>query len=74
MKAIKTYENGKRRAVIKKRNDIAIIPEKYNFTIFFYYDGFPDYEWKRGSCGVNCDLCETLDQAKRKAKYYINKF
>ena len=74
MKTIKTYENGKRKAVINKRNDMAIVPKEYNFTVYFYYDGLPNYEWKRGSDGLACDLCETLEQAKRKAKYYINKY
>ena len=73
MKAIKTYENGKKRAVITKRNDLAMMPKKYNYVVSFYYEGFPDYEWKRGSHGISCDLCETLEQAKRKAKYYISK-
>ena len=70
---IKIYENGHRKTVIKKVNPNAIIPSVYKFTIDLYYDGFPDYEWKRGSGGIACDLCKTLEQAKRKAKHYVNK-
>lgn len=43
------------------------------YVVSFYYDGFPDYEWKKGSHGVACDICDTLEQAKRKADYYVKK-
>lgn len=43
------------------------------FVVDFYYDGLPDHEWKRGSHGISCDICDTLDQAKRKADYYVGK-
>lgn len=74
MKEVTRYENGKRKAIIYKKHEGAIIPKEYNFSVFFYYDGLPDYEWKRGSGGVPCDSCVTLEQAKRKAKYYVNKW
>lgn len=73
MNAIKIYENGKRKAIITKKSEYTIVSEKYSYVVNFYYDGFPDYEWKRGAHGIACDLCETLGQAKRKAKYYISK-
>lgn len=43
------------------------------YVVYFYYDGLCDYEWKRGAHGTNCEICDTLEQAKRKAKYYIDK-
>ena len=56
-----------RKAIIRKS------PYVKGIVVDFYYDGFPDYEWKRGSAGIACDICETLEQAKAKAKYYVKK-
>lgn len=44
-----------------------------NYVVWFYYDGYQDDEWKRGSHGIACDNCKTLAQAKSKAKRYIAK-
>ena len=60
------FEKGKRKAIIKESRF-------GGFTVFFYYDGFYDYEWKRCSHGIPCDTCKTLASAKAKAKRYINK-
>lgn len=38
------FENGRRKALIKET--------RHRITVFFYYDGYPDTEWKRGSHGV----------------------
>lgn len=46
---------------------------KGKYIVSFYYDGYPDYEWKRGSHGIACTICDTLAQAKRISKYYIQK-
>jgi len=64
---------------IRKGNRAAIVvPGTYmvygKYVVHFYYDGYPDYEWKRGSDGIPCDICDTREQAIRKAKYYVNKF
>lgn len=64
------------RTVIKKglrRADIMKTPYGVGYTVYFYYDGYSDYDWKKGSCGCACDTGLTLEQAKRKAKYYVNK-
>lgn len=58
---------------IRKRAEISessIIP---GWSVSFYYDGFPDYEWKRGSNGVACDTGLTKKQAIRKARYYVTR-
>ena len=60
-----TFENGKRKAVIKET--------RFGYSIFFYYDGFSDKEWKRGAYGMACDNCDTLAKAKAKAKRYVSK-
>ena len=46
---------------------------KGKFVVDFFYDGLPDYEWKKGSHGIASDICETMEQAKRKANYYVRK-
>lgn len=56
-------------AIVQDTAGIATEP----YTVSFYYDGFPDFEWKRGSHGIACDLCNTIEQAMRKAKYYLKK-
>lgn len=43
------------------------------FVVNFYYDNYCDYEWKKGSHGIACDICKTLEEAKRKARYYVKK-
>ena len=68
---------GKSLARYEKEHRVAIIKEGVYMSagkviVSFYYDGFPAYEWKKGSNGVPCDICDTLEQAKRKARYYIN--
>lgn len=62
---LETFTNGKRKAIIKETG--------HGIAVFFYYDGDPDYEWKRGSHGTYCDTCKTLAQAKGKAKRYTEK-
>lgn len=57
---------GKRKACIR-------IMEDGRYYISFLYDGDYDYEWKKGAHGMFCDICNTLQQAKGKAKRYINK-
>lgn len=64
--------------VLKKGHRRAEIKEGMYFTsgqyvVSFYYDGFPDFEWKSGSHGIACDICDTVEQAIRKAKYYLKK-
>lgn len=59
------FENGKRKAVIEET--------RHGISVFFYYDGYPDTEWKRGSHGMWCDTCDTLAKAKAKAKRYVQK-
>jgi hypothetical protein len=59
------FENGKRKAVITET--------RHGITVFFYYDGYADKEWKKGSHGMACDVCKTLSQAKGKAKRYVQK-
>ena len=68
MKPIK-LKKGHRMAIV--RDAVGIVTEPY--MVSFYYDGLPDFEWKRGSHGIACDLCDTLEQAMRKAKYYLKK-
>ncbi len=72
IKAIKDFEENCK--VLTKDNKTVRIRKYYNhYSVFFYYDGYPDYEWKRGSNGVSCDICDTLKQALNKARYYLNK-
>lgn len=66
-------KEGDKLVIIKSISKYAIVPENFHYKIEFYYDGCLDYEWKRGSHGMASDLCETIDQAKRKAKYYLKK-
>lgn len=66
---IKVYRGTHRRAEI--RHGFPPFPE--DFVIFFYYDGWSDFEWKRGAGGMNCTICKTQRQAERIARYYINK-
>lgn len=66
-KKLFVVKNGKRMAQIRKTNIMK------GFVVDFYYDGYPDYEWKRGSHGISCDICDTIEQAKRKANYYVSK-
>ena len=68
MKAI-VLKNGHRMAVIQDAQGIVDKP----YSVSFWYDGYPDFQWKRGSGGVACDLCDTVAQAKRKARYYLKK-
>lgn len=58
-----------RSAIVKKAP--STVTEDY--VVYFYYDNEADFEWKRGAHGMNCDLCDTIEQAKRKANYYVNK-
>ena len=46
---------------------------KGEYVVFFYYDNYSDFEWKRGAGGTNCDICKTLEQAKRKANNNVKK-
>mgnify|MGYP007101837774 CR=1 FL=1 len=64
--SILTYEKNHRKAIISKMDD-------GRYYIIFKYDGYLDYEWKKGSHGVYCDVCDTLQSAKGKARRYINK-
>jgi len=59
------FENGKRKAVIEET--------RHGISVFFYYDGYLDTQWKKGSHGIACDTCKTLSQAKGKAKRYVQK-
>lgn len=63
----KLFIKGNRKAEVQFSNYVG------KFTVHFYYDGFQDFEWKRGSDGVACDLCDTYEQACRKARYYVRK-
>lgn len=67
VKVICKFEGIYRKAIIKTSaiND--------SFTVWFYFNGYQDYEWKRGANGIAMDSCKTLDQAKGKAKRYIEK-
>lgn len=49
------FENGKRKAVIEET--------RHGISVFFYYDGYLDTQWKKGSHGIACDTCKTLSQA-----------
>lgn len=62
-------EGTHRLAIVRESKGLVNQP----YAVSFYYDGYPDYEWKKGSCGIACDLCDTIEQAIRKAKYYIKK-
>lgn len=74
MKEIKRYNGTEHRvAVITDNTDHPILHDRYPFAVYFYYDGMCDYEWKRGSHGIACDLCETLEQATGKARRYVKK-
>ena len=66
-KKLAEFKNGNRLAIVKTSS----ISNDYD--VWFYYDGMPDYEWKKGSHGIAMDICKTLEQAKKKAKYYVNK-
>lgn len=63
------YNSIHRTAIVRESKGITLQP----YVVDFYYDGYPDFEWKRGSHGMSCDLCDTLEQAKRKANNYIKK-
>jgi len=69
-KPIKVYENGKRKAIIRESSGIVSEP----YAVDFLYDGYPDYEWKKGSHVVAVELCSTLKQARSKARSYINRY
>lgn len=43
------------------------------YIVYFYYDNARDYEWKKGAAGLPCDICKTMEQAKRKANNYVKK-
>lgn len=60
------FEKGYRKVRISKTRD-----NKY-YMVFFFMNDY-DYEWKKGSHGMYCDVCDTLTSAKAKAKRYINK-
>lgn len=66
-KVLKTLEKGHRKAIVKTS---AIDPNGY--TVWFYFDGWADYEWKRGAGGIAMDNCDTLQQAIGKARRYVN--
>lgn len=44
---------------------------KGKYVVEFLYDGFPDFEWKKGAHGMSCDICDTLKSAKGKVRRYI---
>ena len=63
---------------IRSRDRHAIVKRGSHFcdgkyVVYFYYGGYADHEWKKGSHGIACDVCDTLEQAKRKANYYVAK-
>ena len=71
------YES-KRLYVVKNTHRSAMVREgdyfcKGKYVVDFFYDGLSDYDWKKGSHGIACDICDTFEQAKRKANYYVNK-
>lgn len=63
------YESGLRMAIIRKGSYFTA--DKW--VVDFYWNGYVDFEWKRGANGVACDICDTLESAKRKARYYVSK-
>lgn len=65
---IKTYDNIHRKAVISISDYF-----KNKYIINFYYDGYQDYEWKKGSNGISCDIVDSLEKAESKAQRYIKK-
>ena len=75
------YPTGNELRYVLKLEDehrTAIISEgtafcKGKYVVDFYYDGAPDFEWKRGAHGMACEICNTLNQAKSKAEYYVLK-
>ena len=74
---IKLQVSGKPLFVLKGEHRMAQIRMgaylvKGKYVVDFYYDGHPDFEWKKGAHGMSCDICDTLEQAKRKARRYVN--
>lgn len=71
------YESDRLYVVKGEHRSARVVKGSYftegKFVVDFFYDGLPDYEWKKGSSGVACAICDTLEQAKRKAQYYVNK-
>lgn len=67
-KRLARYEKGHRVAIVREGTYMSI----GKVVVDFYYDGYPDYEWKKGSHGIACEICDTLEQARRKARYYVN--
>ena len=61
------FEKGERKAIVSKSD------WGFGWIVQFYFGGYQDYEWKRGSGGIALDSDLTKEQAIRKAKYYINK-
>lgn len=73
MAKLMTYENKHRKAVIEDNDDCPLVNEEYPYTVTFYYDGYRDYEWKRGSYGIPCSICKTMKEAQGKARRYVAK-
>lgn len=67
-KRLARYEKGHRVAIVREGTYMCV----GKVVVDFYYDGYPDYEWKKGSHGIACEICDTLEQARRKARYYVN--
>lgn len=67
-KRLARYEKGHRVAIVREGTYMSI----GKVVVDFYYDGYPDYEWKKGSHGIACEICDSLEQARRKARYYVN--
>lgn len=70
-----TYESENLFAIKKGNKEAMVRKSEFikGYTVSFYYDGEPDFEYKRGSGGNSVEVCKTMEQAKRKAKYYVNK-
>lgn len=67
-KRLARYEKGHRVAIVREGTYMSI----GKVVVDFYYDGYPDFEWKKGSHGIACEICDSLEQARRKARYYVN--
>jgi hypothetical protein len=72
-----TYESNRLYATKAEHRSAIVKKGSYfcegKYVVDFYYDNASDFEWKRGAHGMSCDICDTFEQAKRKANNYVKK-